>query len=1143
MKKTQIKDAIRNVKRQWVSFVSVIVIAMLGVTAYLGMEFTARSMRLNGSDMYNDRNFRDIELVSTMLFTKEDLEDIKKVEGVADAEALCFTEAQVTIGNSDRIVNVITLTERINAVEVRDGTLPTSVGECAVDEFFAEDEGLSVGDVLKLCTTGSEKVEYLVPEEVTITATVFHPDHVNSINPETPYVIVTWDSFDSEKLDGCYMKTEITVDKPDGIYRFSDEYYEIVDTVASRIEEAAVSCTARRYAAVTAAAQDKIDESQEKLDDALEELKSARKALDRGQYDLEKGEKEATEGEIKLEIAKPQLDEAEKQIEDGKKKLDEARATLDAEWAKLNAGKAALDNAKAQLNDAKAKLEEGYTQIADAKSDIRKVIIDAYTDVFGEESANGLVRWAKEHAPNVDDPNESVRYFWITDNIRIDLETVIKDVVMALISSPNISKDLLTELYIQNVSKVLPLINGETDFSAVREGIADFAASSSGDLAKLSDGVRDWDRGHDEYIKGLEKYRESYALYSSGLEQINAAEAQYTEAYYEYKSGVDAFNAKKEEYEKGVLDLEEGKKKLVDGKKELDDGEAKYEDGLSQYNEGVEKIADARHQLETLAECRWIVIDANGSSGFVQIQIGSENITNLKMTFSMMFIVVGSLVIFATVGKMVDEQRSLVGTTKALGFFTREIFSKYLIFGVAATAIGTILGIFVALFIIVSFLLGAVNRFYFFDLSKPAFFAGPAVIAVVAGILLSVAAIWLACARLLREPAIRLIQPKAPDVKKRSGGGSRLSLYSRLIMLNMRTDLKRVIVTIVSVAGCAALVVIGFTLKTAIGGVVDKEYGEIVKYDINVRFDPEVSDSAEQEIKEILDSYGTDSMSVLLSDSIYNITTLQAATVFCGDLNEMQQFYKLDDWETGRPMFATNEGVLIQRRIAESFGLEVNDTFELAFGGINVADVRVAGIFENYVGKAIMMSPGYYETLFGNEAKPNAFLVRLNGADVDELTEALNKVVAFENVKSSDTDKRIIVSSTSTINAAVLIFILIAAIMAGVVQMNLTNMYIIQKKRELTIMRVNGFSVKEVINYVLRETFVTTTVGILLGVGAGSGIAYIIVRTIEQTFVQFDRSVNFVAWLIAAALTVLFTAIVNFIALRKIKYLKLTDVA
>ena len=205
--------------------------------------------------------------------------------------------------------------------------------------------------------------------------------------------------------------------------------------------------------------------------------------------------------------------------------------------------------------------------------------------------------------------------------------------------------------------------------------------------------------------------------------------------------------------------------------------------------------------------------------------------------------------------------------------------------------------------------------------------------------------------------------------------------------------------------------------------------------------------------------------------------------------------------------------------------------------------MRVAGVFENYIGRTMFMSREYYEHVFGKAPIENAFLVSLDGAAEEELIGKLTKVSGFGGYLLADSDRVMIEDSTAMINTLVLLFIFIAAVMAGVVQMNLTNMYVLQKKRELTIMRVNGFSTKEVINYMLRETVFTTIVGILFGILIGTGLAYRIVRTIEQSFLQVDRSPNYWAWLIAALMTLLFTVIVNAIALKKVKYLKLTDVA
>ncbi len=189
------------------------------------------------------------------------------------------------------------------------------------------------------------------------------------------------------------------------------------------------------------------------------------------------------------------------------------------------------------------------------------------------------------------------------------------------------------------------------------------------------------------------------------------------------------------------------------------------------------------------------------------------------------------------------------------------------------------------------------------------------------------------------------------------------------------------------------------------------------------------------------------------------------------------------------------------------------------------------------------MSDACFRNLFGHNPETNAFLIRLDGTELDPLLEKLGTIEGYESYTHSDSFKTLFETATSVMNMVVLLFIFMAAVMAGVVLMNLTNIYIMQKLPELTIMRINGFTVREVIGYVLRETVVTTAVGILLGIGLGAGIGYKIVRSLEQSYVQFDRHPSIFAWAIGALMTIVFTVIVNAIALKKVKKLKLTDAA
>ena len=495
--------------------------------------------------------------------------------------------------------------------------------------------------------------------------------------------------------------------------------------------------------------------------------------------------------------------------------------------------------------------------------------------------------------------------------------------------------------------------------------------------------------------------------------------------------------------------------------------------------------------------------------------------------------------IYATISKMIDEQRTLVGTTKALGFFNREIFAKYLLFGLSATVVGVLLGVLLARFVFEPFILRGYSAYYTYDTTAPTMTVGPTLIVLLAGSGLAVCAITLACFRLLRTPAIQLMQQAVPKGRKRSakGGKRLLSLYSRLILLNIRTDLKRVIVTIVSAAGCCALIVIGFTLKAAVNGAVKNQYSSVVHYDAKVQY--EYSDEIEAE----LTAAGAECVPLYDVFITYRITDNQVGELLCGDIGDIETMYRLNDWRTGEPIASTDEGILIQRRLAEIDGLDIGSEFQITVRGANAAKVRVAGIFENYIGRSMVMSTGYYASLFGAEPTPNSFLIRLNGADEETLRTRLKEQSGFTSYTPATADRSMFDSATSVVNSIVVLFIVLAAILAGVVLTNLTNIYIMQKKRELVVMRINGFTVREVIGYCTRETIVTTVAGIVLGIALGSGIAYRIVRSMEQAFIRFDRSVSLLAWLYGALITVLFTVIINVIVLQKVKHLKLTDVA
>ena len=166
---------------------------------------------------------------------------------------------------------------------------------------------------------------------------------------------------------------------------------------------------------------------------------------------------------------------------------------------------------------------------------------------------------------------------------------------------------------------------------------------------------------------------------------------------------------------------------------------------------------------------------------------------------------VGALVIYATLGKTIDEQRTQVGTTKALGFFNSEIMAKYMVFALSASLIGVIVGLLLSYFVLLRYTLSSQTSYFHLGELKPCFEAVPVIIVAAASLVLTVAAVYLACHRLVKQPARVLMQESAPPAsKKKNAKASAGSLYSKLILRNMVSDPKRVMVTIASIAGSPA---------------------------------------------------------------------------------------------------------------------------------------------------------------------------------------------------------------------------------------------------------------------------------------------------------------------------------------------------
>ena len=560
------------------------------------------------------------------------------------------------------------------------------------------------------------------------------------------------------------------------------------------------------------------------------------------------------------------------------------------------------------------------------------------------------------------------------------------------------------------------------------------------------------------------------------------------------------------------------------------------------FSAGYEKMLDRTENTWKDNPDR-IVTDLRDNAHYLFVRSNADNLVNISFSFSLLFIVIAMMVIYSSIGRMVEQDSRLTGAEKAMGLKNSEILGKYLIYGVSSTLAGVLLGILIAYFGLLRFVLMGFSLVFRFEERVYSFLPDQTVFVAAGALIMSAAAVWFGCTRLLRSTAVTLMHGKAPDTRKaKSAKRRRGSLYSRLILQNIRNDRKRVLVTVISIAGCCALLMIGFTIRYSISRVLERQYGGIMRYNTEAVLDTAANPAAAEEVSAILAEAGIPHTG---ADIRSMFTDTESGTVqirlICTDAGALADYFALTDAETGALLSLPESGVLIPRRLAEVSGLHTGDMLKVYQAGSETREARISGIFENYLDVPVLCSPAALKDIFGDDAARNTLLVRTDGDVPSILTQRLKGVSGFLALSSAETYRPLFESFTTILNLVVLLMILLAVMIACFILLNLVNTYVMNKKQELTIMRINGFTARETIRYASLESYGTTLAGIPLGIAVGWIIASAARSGLDQPFIQFCRDPHWVPFAASAMITLLISGTVHGISFRKIRALKLSD--
>ena len=694
--------------------------------------------------------------------------------------------------------------------------------------------------------------------------------------------------------------------------------------------------------------------------------------------------------------------------------------------------------------------------------------------------------------------------------------------------------------------------------------------------AELSDGWTELEEGRLELEDGRAELEDARIQLEDAEKEINDGWAELEDARIQLEDARRELDDGWTEYYDGLDELEDGRATLAretaDAQKELDDayleltdGEQEYADGLQEYedgkaeadeelSDGQRELDDARQDIADIEPCEWYLLGRDANVGLVQFSQDAERVGNLAAVFPVIFFLVAALACLTTMTRMVEEQRTQIGSLKALGFSKLAISVKYLGYAFLASLTGGLVGLAIGCTLIPLVIANAFNIMYVMPPLEFKFQPGISAIAVGAAVVCTTgASLWACLATLIDTPA-NLMRPKAPPVGRRvfleyiTVLWKRMTFTWKVTMRNLFRYQRRFWMTVIGIGGCTALVVTGFGLHNSIFDILDKQFDEISVYDATVGLDEDMTAEELQAVRDTLD--GESGVDGYLTSCQLNVDTIGADRLVTGvylfaveDQEAFQQFIDLRHLKDGSAVVLPEAGLVITQKLSELLDLEIGDSITLEKDDRRYT-APVTDIAENYVYHYIYLTDEYYAQLFGEEAVDNVLMLRYADESEETADRVSRELMSLEGVLSYSnisTMRETFTDSMTSIDYAVVIIILSAAALAFVVLYNLTNINITERMRELATLKVLGFYDRETSAYVYRENIFLTLFGIILGLVLGRFLHSWMVVTVEVDLVMFGRTAPPYAYIMAAGLTVVFSAIVNVVAHFSLKKIDMVE--
>lgn len=947
-----------------------------------------------------------------------------------------------------------------------------------------------------------------------------------------------------------------------------------------------------------------LNSAKQQVEDGLSQLNTARSQLADSEAQINEKQAELTAGYEQLNAAKQQVSDGEVQLREAEKTLESKQAELDSGREQLETGKNTIKETKTALTGQKEQCEAGLVQVSEGESQIssseealsgQQAQLDELTS-----QKEALSSQAAELQAQYDAGVEAGK----TEEELAELSTQIQTLngqISAMEEQINAGQAQIDGAQAELTAKKSELAQTraelESSLGQINEGFSQIKEQEetlSRTEAQLNEGQEELDKGKKELETkkaelsaakeeiavnqatlddGQSQLDSARAQLSSGRQQLEEKQAQLNAGHAEIQANTEKLTSSQAELDAneqklldGEKEIRENEQKLKDAKKDLEDAKKKLSDGKKEYQDGKkeaddkiaeaqQKIEDAQKEVDDIETPEWIVTDRNDLPEYSDFGDNAERLKNIGKVFPMIFFLVAALISLTTMTRMVEEQRTQIGTMKALGYGKASIASKYLSYAFLATVGGSIAGVLFGEKVLPFIIIQAYGIMYWnigdhmqldYELQYALIASGAAVICTMGATLFS-------CAKTLAETPASLMRPPAPKEGKRilieriSFIWKHLSFSWKSSMRNLFRYKKRLFMTIFGIAGSMGLMLVGFGLYDSIMDIAILQYDQIQHYDAMVINDEDATDSQEKDLLKFLD--GNSEIDHYTRVQLTKMTAPKekgSVSIYVYVPENTENFKEdvtLRDRKSHEQYELTDDGAVICEKTASLIGVKAGDKITLEKDNRKYK-VKITAVTENYMGHYVYMTPSCYEKTFGEKPEYSSTVYTMKEdaeSDLETLGNAILKYPAALSISYTSSTAGQVERMLGSLGAVIWVLIISAGMLAFVVLYNLNNINITERQRELATLKVLGFYDGEVSQYVFRENILLSFIGILAGAVFGIFLHRYVITTVEVDAVMFGRNIKPISFVYSGIITFGFSMFVNMVMHFKLKKINMVE--